>query len=97
MLNNNQWLLGCVLDTHTEAVQISLTLLHPPGPSRSYKYPDIPVIVTLPLAEILIKVCLRSRTGHVYALSQKEIKATADKFETSSIDIVSELSLSIST
>ena len=57
---NNQWWLACVLETHTKEVQISLTLLHPPGPSRSYKYPDIPVIVTLP-----------SRTGPVYTLTQR--------------------------
>ena len=40
-----RWL-GCVLETHTKEVQISLTLLHPNSPSRSY--PDVPVIVTLP-------------------------------------------------
>ena len=79
---NSEWWLGCVLETHTEEVQVSLTLLHPPGPSRSYKYPDVPVIVTLPLTEILIKVCPRSRTGRVYTLIQKEIKTTVDKFET---------------
>ena len=59
-LYNSQWWLGCVLEIHTEEVQISLTLLHPPGPSRSYKYPDVPVIITSPLTEILIKVCPRS-------------------------------------
>ena len=58
-----------VLETHTKEVQISLTLLHPHSPSRSY--PDVPVIVTLPLTEILIKVCPRSRTGHVYTLTQR--------------------------
>ena len=79
---NSQWWLGCVLETHTKEVQISLTLLHPPGPSRSYKYPDVPVIVTLPLTEILIKVCPHSRTGRVYTLTQKETKATVDKLET---------------
>ena len=46
-----------------------------------YKYPDVPVIVTLPLTEILIKVCPRSRTGRVYTLIQKEIKTAVDKFE----------------
>ena len=79
---NSEWWLGCVLETHTEEVQVSLTLLHPPGPSRSYKYPDVPVIVTLPLTEILIKVCPRSPTGHVYTLIQKEIKTTVEKLET---------------
>ena len=71
---NSEWWLGCVLETYTEEVQVSLTLLPPSGPSRSYKYPDVPVIVTLPLTEILIKVCPRSQTGRVYTLIQKEIK-----------------------
>ena len=66
---NSQWWLGCVLETHTKEVQISLTLLHPHSPSRSY--PDVPVIVTLPLTEILIKICPRSQTGHVYTLTQR--------------------------
>ena len=39
-----------------EAVQISLTLRHSSGPSRSYEYPDIPVIVIFPLTDILIKI-----------------------------------------
>ena len=83
---NSQWWLGCVLGTHTETVQISLTLLHPPSPSHSYKYPDVPVIVTLPLTEIMIEVCPRSRTGRVYTLTQIESKATADKFEIRTLD-----------
>ena len=66
---NSQWWLGCVLETHTKELQISLTLLHPHSPSRSY--PDVPVIITLPLTEILIKVCPRSQTGHVYTLRLK--------------------------
>ena len=68
---NSQWWLGCVLEMHTKEVQIYLSLFHPPGPSRSYEYPDVPVIVTLPLTEILIKVCPRSQTGHVYTLTQR--------------------------
>ena len=68
---NSEWWLGCVLETHTEEVQVSLTLLHPPGPSRSYKYPDVPVIVTLPITNILIEVCPH-RTGCVYTLIQRD-------------------------
>ena len=75
--HNNQWWLQCVIETHTEAVQISLTLLHPPGPSRSYKYPDVQVVVTLPL-----EVCPCRWTGRVYTLTQKDTKARADKLET---------------
>ena len=37
----------------------------------SGSYPDVPVIVTLPLTEILIKACPCSRTGHVYTLTQR--------------------------
>ena len=79
---NSQWWLGCVLETYSETVEISLSLLHPPGPSRSFKYPSIPLIITLPLAAILIKVAPHTRTGRVYTMTQKESKTTVDKFET---------------
>ena len=46
---SNQWWLACVLETCSENVEAKLSLLYPPGPSRSYRYPDIPVIITLPL------------------------------------------------
>ena len=79
---NSQWWLGCVLEMHTKEVQISLSLFHSPGPSRSYEYPDVPVIVTLPLTEILIKVCPRSQTGHVYTLTQRlKLQRTIWKLE----------------
>ena len=32
----SQWCLGCVFEVHMEAVQISLTLLHPSGPFHSW-------------------------------------------------------------
>ena len=59
------------------------------------------MIITLPLTEILIKVCPH-QTRRVYTLTQKETKATSvDKFETSSVassvDIASELLLSATT
>ena len=64
---------------HTKAVQIFLTFLHPSGPSRSYKYPDVPVIITLPLTEILISL----RVVHIVEQDvlyphSEETKATAD-------------------
>ena len=69
---NGQWWLVCVLKTHTKVVQISLALLHPPSSYNSYKYSDVPVIITVtwPLTEILIKVCPHSQTGHGYTLTQ---------------------------
>ena len=48
------------------------SLLHPPGPFRSFNYPDVPLIVTLPLADIVIKVSPHTRTGCVYTSAQKE-------------------------
>jgi hypothetical protein len=51
LFNNSQWWLGCVLETHTEADILDFASpTH--GPFHSYKYPDIPVIVTLPHAVI---------------------------------------------
>ena len=33
---NSQWWLGCVLETCSETVEVSLSLLHPPGPFSSF-------------------------------------------------------------
>ena len=80
---SRQWWLGGVLETIIEAVQIFLTLLRPPGPSRSYKYHDILVIIIcVLLRKLLIKIDPCSWTRCVYALTQEETEATTDKSET---------------
>ena len=59
---------------------MEVSLLHPSGPSRSYRYPTIAMIVTLRLSNILVKVDPHTRTGRTYTITQKEKKTTAEKF-----------------
>ncbi len=59
----------------------SLTLLHPSGPSSSFKYPPTEHIVTIATKDILTIVDARTRTGRVYTLSKKEAKLTSEKLE----------------
>ena len=35
-IHSNQWWLGCVLEKDLDDVQVKLSLLHSPGPSRSF-------------------------------------------------------------
>ena len=41
-IHSNQWWLGCALEKDLENVQVKLSLLHPSGPSRSFRYPRAP-------------------------------------------------------
>ena len=71
----------CSRDTHQRSTDI-LDFASPPGPSRSYKYPDVPMIVTLP-----------SRTGHVYTLTQ-ELKLQRTNWKLKHIEFLSLLYVS---
>ena len=62
--------------------QVKLTLLHPSGPSSSFKYPPTEHIVTVATKNILTTVHVRTRTGRVYTLSKKEAKLASNKLVT---------------
>ena len=55
-IHNNQWWLGCVLKKDLENVQVKLSLLHPSGPSQSFRYRRTPEIVTVPLFRVVLLV-----------------------------------------
>ena len=59
--------------------QIKLKLLHPPGPSNSFRYPPSEHTVTIAVKDVLTMVDLRTRSGRVYA--QKEVKSASEKLE----------------
>jgi len=61
-------------------MKTKVALLHPPGPSNSFRYPKGEHIVTVTVKDILTIVDPRTRTGCVYTLSKKETKAVTDKF-----------------
>ena len=72
-IHNNQWWLGCVLEKDLENVQVKLSSLHPSGPSRSFRYPRTPEIVTVPL----FRVVPRTTTGRTYTVPQNVSKAAS--------------------
>ena len=77
---DRNWWLACVLQLHPDdETQVRVTLLHPPGPSNSFRYPTSEHIVMVTTRDILTVVDPRTRTGRVYTLSKKEMKAATDK------------------
>ena len=79
-LVDREWWLACVLQLSEDEELVKVTLLHPPGPSNSYRYPSSEHIETVGVRDILTSVDPRSRSGRVYTLTKKEIKAAKDKF-----------------
>ena len=76
---DREWWLACVLEVDSENIEVKVTFLHPYGPTRSFRYPSVPDILTIPATNILTKVSPRTGTGHVYTLTQKESKAATAK------------------
>ena len=52
--------------------RVKVTLLHPPGPSNSFRYPKSEHIVTITVKDILTVIDPRTITGRVYTLSKKK-------------------------
>ena len=76
-IHNNQWWLGCVLEKNSENAQVKLSLLRPSGPSRSFRYPRTPEIITVPLFRVVLLVEPRTTTGRTYTIPQSVSKAAS--------------------
>ena len=66
-----------ILEKDLENVQVKLSLLHPSGPSRSFRYPRTPEIVTVPLFRVVLLVEPRTTTGRTYTIPQNVSKAAS--------------------
>ena len=82
---DSEWWLACVLQLDADSSEVKVTLLHPHGPSRSFRYPSEPDIITVPVSDVLTTVDPRTR-GRTYTLRQQESRAAAKKL-TPSVDI----------
>ena len=69
-IHNNEWWLGCVVEKNSENRQVTLSLLRPSGPSRSFRYPRTPEIITVPLFRVVLFVEPRTTTGRTYTIPQ---------------------------
>jgi len=78
-LVEEKWWLACVLEV-IEQVEVKLTLLHPHGPSRSFKYPAKEDVHIIPVQNIFITVDPRTVSGRTYTLSKEEFSSTTMKF-----------------
>ena len=58
----------------TNQCRHQVTLLHPHGPSHSFRYPAKQHIISIP------KVDPRTVTGHVYTLMKQETETTTEQF-----------------
>ena len=72
-----EWRLACVLQLSPDEDRVKVTLLHPPRPSNSFKSEHI---VTVTVKDILTVVDPWMRTGRVYTLLKKEMKAATEIF-----------------
>ena len=45
-----------MLDVDVENAEVKIMFLHPQGPARSFNYPSIPDILTIPSSNILTRV-----------------------------------------
>ena len=75
-----EWRLACVLQLSPVKDRVKVTLLHPPRPSNSFRYPKSEHIVTVTVKDILTVVDPWTRTGRVYTLLKKEMKAATEIF-----------------
>ena len=70
-----------VLEKDSENGEVKVSLFSPNGPSRWYAYPPNPVILCVPMADILTIVEPRTSTGRSYSLTQCESKAATRKLK----------------
>ena len=51
-----EWWVACVLQLDEDESAVKVNFLHPQGPSRSFRFPATPGILTVPIESILIKI-----------------------------------------
>ena len=75
-----EWFLACVLEVNQDENMVTVTCLHPPGPSSSFLFPSHEDICILQTSQVLSLVDPRTRTGRTYTLSKKKLQTTTKRF-----------------
>ena len=73
-VQRSKWWLACVLEVDNDNAEVRVTLLHPCGPCRSYRYPSKPDTLLLPSSSLLVKVDAHTTTGRTYTISPEDKK-----------------------
>ena len=76
---NEEWWVACVLQVSKDSEQVRVSFLYPNGPSRSFKYPARPDILTIPVGDVLTRVDPRTAKGRTYTLTQRKMRAASEK------------------
>ena len=63
------------MDADPSMQEVTVTFLHPHGPSKSFHYPSTPDILTLHISDLLTSVDPNTSTGRCYILTAKEMDA----------------------
>ena len=85
--HEENWWLACALEVCSDTKEMKLTFLHPHGPSNSFKYPEPQNIHTIPMDDILTLVDPRTRSGHVYSMTKKEMTFATEQLRTAVINL----------
>ena len=72
---DEEWWVVCVLQVSKDSEQVYVSFLHP---SRAFKYPARPDILTIPVGDVLNRVDLGTTKGCTYTLTQREIRAASN-------------------
>lgn len=67
------WWIACVLSKNYSEKEVTISFLHPHGPSASFVYPRRPDVVTVPHNFILCSINPTTPTGRTYTLSADEM------------------------
>eukprot|EP00731_Ephydatia_muelleri_P008474 Em0004g812a len=67
------WWVACVTGTNPEMQEVTLSFLHPRGPSRSFLYPHKADILTVHISVILTFVEPTTYPGQTYTLTDNEM------------------------
>ena len=76
---DKQWWVACVLQMDVDCEEVTVSFLHPHGPSTTFKYPKQPDILDIPFSDVLTKVDPRTSSGRLYTITQKESRAATEK------------------
>ena len=78
---NGYWWLACVLQVKEDSDIVSISLLHPHGPSQSFRYPPTQDILSISVGDVLTSVDPRAGKGNTYSLTQKASRTATEKFK----------------
>ena len=80
-LYDNKWWVGIKIGIDREEEDMQIKFMHPPGPSRSFQWPNIDDICWVPNEHILYKIDIpTTSSGRSYNIKQEDRKQTEKLF-----------------